>query len=158
MNWNWEHFFEQVNNINKFKKSIEQMENYTDKNVKSYFLKTDDHPQNLIYSTWSNKFFQLKYLQEEISIDKKYLTFFINDYIKETEFYQTYKDKQLFKYISYEFMFEMHLAKDSASGKTKYESLLNELIHTLQSKSISIKGSSLIKTVAELESFLDREN
>lgn len=158
MNWNWQHFFEQINNINKFKESIEQMKDYADQNVKSYFFKTEDYPQNLLYSTWSNKFFRLKTSEEEIAIDKRYLLFFLDDYIKETEFYQIHKDKKLFKYISYEFMLEMHLAKDSSSGGTKYNSLFKELIETLNNKSISIKGSPLIKTRTELDNFLKKSS
>lgn len=154
MTWNWHHFFELTENVKKFKESIQAKQTYLDENVKSVFIEGEDHPQNLMYSTWSNKFFRLTYAQNLITIDKKYLLFIIDDYIKESEFYHIYKDKNSFQYVPYEFMLEMHLAKDSSSGKSRYNYLLNKLVDTLEIKSISIQGSPLIKTKTELDNFL----
>lgn len=157
MNWNWQYFFQNVGDIQKFKLSIEQMEDYTDENVQSTFFKKDDCPKNLIYSPWSYKFFKLKTPKNSITIDRNHLLLFTDDAIKEASFYEKYKNKSLYKYIPHEFMFEIHLAKNSPSGQTKYKTLLIELLRIITDKSISIKGSPLITDRVELNTFLKKE-
>lgn len=157
IDWDWKEFFNKVEDIELLKAAVQNREDYIDSKVRVIFFIDDDTPTDLIYSPWSEKYFRLSFDGNKTSIDKKYLMFFIEDAIKERSFYKKHTDKSSFEYVTYDFLFNMHMAKETSSGTTAYKNHLEQLVSLVQEKSISIQGSELIFSIQQLEQYLKQE-
>jgi hypothetical protein len=155
MNWDWDHFFAEIEDQDLFLIRTENNQDYSDSFVNSTYLGKIQTPENLVYFERSGYFFELNIGKEIISIDKTFLIYFFKDYLIKSNFLISSGSKKEF-YFGFEFMLNLNLSKDTLSGLGHYKVLLNELRMRLSKGSICIEGN-IINNQLELENYLKRK-
>jgi hypothetical protein len=156
MGWNWDNYFDKITDESLFIEAIEKKHNYINDDVKLVYLNVSDTPEKLMYLPWSLCFFELSTSNSnKISIDKKYLINFFNDYKKKKSFDLT--NRETSKYISYEFILNLYLSRGVLSGQSNYISKLKKLLEITISSGIVLDGEIHINTKDDLENYLKQK-
>jgi hypothetical protein len=147
MNWNWTEYFDRIDDISVVRGCIENQSDYLNDFVSIKFI--SKNPKNLIYGEWSGKFFELKFEAQLISIDKKFLERFLNDYITEKDFKRNNKGVY---YVNYGYMLELHLASQVSSAS--FKRMIDLLDEKVEKYTLNIEGQKVINSKKDLHDYI----
>lgn len=151
----WFKYFNVVKDIEAFETALNTKGDYTQTNPIISSKYCNENPESLpfYYNSRTGIFFKINSNENCFIIDKFYLMKFLIDFVNRKNIIADNSDVH---YVSFEFMLELYLSRDTLSGLPKYNRYLNQLIDTLGQTSLNFEGKKNISTIHELEKHLKK--
>jgi hypothetical protein len=149
----WFTYFNVVKDIKAFETALNTKGDYTQENPIISSKHCNEKPANLPfhYNKRTGNLFNVNTGENCFIIDKFYLMKFLIDFVNRKKIIADNSDVH---YVSFEFMLELYLSRDTLSGLPQYNRYLNQLIDTLEQTSLNFEGKKVVSTIDELENHL----
>ena len=133
----WDNILDKVNSEELLSK-VNSLESFCYDNVSIKYLGKVDTPENLHYGTRSGYYFSVEDENNEFSIDKTYLLYFIKDSIQKKSF----KAHHNGEYFGFEFMYNLLMSRETLTGLDRYKSMIKNLKKAISESPICIEGNN----------------
>ena len=158
---NWNYLFENIEqnlDLVELKNIVNENGEYKNidpkKNIEIVYL-NDNTPVGTIYYTEGKEMFKILFESKLISITKARLLNFIESEILKKELMQTGGKK--LNFFDYEFMINMYLSADIASGQGYFKKSLSELVTAIEKGPIYLNSKEQICSITALNKTLRKE-
>ncbi|MDG2331516.1 MAG: hypothetical protein P8M05_07980 [Flavobacteriales bacterium] len=158
---NWTDLFENINknlDLEDLKDIVIANGEYKDlneidpkENLEISFIK-DGIPNGTIYYGGGKELFMILFKSDTISLNKARLLNFIESEILKSKLIKTIGEK--IQFFNYEFMINMHLSADIASGQGYFRKSLLELESKLKNGPLYLNNENAINSISELNKTL----